>query len=83
MSQTHFFNYCLGNATTVMLLAVSFYQIFTTLPVTIIVTLYVVYTEDSTHSLVNTIVSQHQVQIDHNDLSPPSIAELRGLQIPS
>jgi len=42
-----------GNATTVMLLAVSFYQIFTTLPVTIIVTLYVVYTEDSTHSLVN------------------------------
>jgi hypothetical protein len=36
-----------GNATTVMLLAVSFYQIFTTLPVTIIVTLYVVYTEDS------------------------------------
>lgn len=42
-----------GNATTLMLLAVSFNQIFTTLPVTIVVTLYVVYTQDTTQSLVN------------------------------
>ncbi|VDI81483.1 Hypothetical predicted protein, partial [Mytilus galloprovincialis] len=67
-----------GNATTVMLIAVSFYHIFTTFPVTIAVALYVQY-NNSTYNLVDASALTHQWSSHFRYILVKSIIEEIGL----